>query len=144
MFLRVVNDQEYLDSRGGETLAASAPRASSPPVSNNPASSPPEDSHPFASPPVNNHPSQSPPVNDDPTSLPGSNHPGQATNTHDTYAAPPPYQEVEAADEFDPRIPVSGTASPIYLLSWGSNLNCYIRLYEWALDGATLFLFLKA
>ncbi|KAF3457400.1 hypothetical protein FNV43_RR02057 [Rhamnella rubrinervis] len=93
--------------RDGETSAASAPRASSPPVSNNPASSPPADNHPFTSPPVNNHPSQSPPVNNDPTSLTGSNHPGQETNTHDSNAAPPAYQEVEAADEFDPRIPVS-------------------------------------
>lgn len=94
----VVSNQEYLDNRDGEPSATSAPRASSPPVNNNPASSP----------PVDNHPSQSPAVNNNPNSLPGKNHLGQATKPHDMYAAPPAYQEVEATDEFDPRIPVSG------------------------------------
>lgn len=102
---RLVN-HEYLYYRDGETAAAPAPRSSSPPV--------------------NNHPSSSPHVSNDPhpTSSPGSHHVGQATNAQD-FNAMPVNQEVEAADEFDPRVPVSGTESPIYLLIlWAT--QCFI------------------
>lgn len=142
---RLVN-QEYLEYRDGETAAVPAPRCSSPPISNNPSSSP----------PAINHSSQHVSNDPHPTSSPGRHHVGQATNAQDIYATPA-NQEMEAGDEFDPRIPVSGTESLIYLLTLGATqlfhnfinelsvvLPCFylhsiLQMFEWRVKAIYIY-----
>lgn len=92
----VFRSNQYLDNRDAEASATSAP-TSSPPVNNQPASSPSESNNPSASPHARNHPASSP----------TSYHPSQENSAHG-FTVSPVKHEVEAANEFDPRVPNSG------------------------------------